>query len=313
MNPFPYSNTNKRYHTYHYFLTQKFGGKVAKISLNAGFTCPNIDGKKGTGGCTFCSSRGSGDFAGEAALSLEEQFQQGKGLLRPKWGEQVKYIPYLQAHTNTYAPLNRLKAVYQQAVALPGAVGLSIATRADCISRETVDYLQRLSTQTYVEVELGLQTIFDETARYINRCHSYKDFLKGYTLLKQRGIPVCIHIINGLPGENRDMMVKTAQEVGRLGAHSIKIHLLHVLKGTKMEQQLARGEFSLLSREEYVEIVCSQLERLPPELVVQRLTGDGDKAHLIGPMWSADKRRVLNEIDKELARRNSWQGKFWEE
>lgn len=308
MPPFIYSNTNKRYHTYNYFLTQKFGGKVAKISLDAGFTCPNIDGAKGVGGCTFCSSRGSGDFAGSPDCSLEQQFQQGKSLRQAKWG-QVKYIPYLQAHTNTYAPLAQLKQVYRQAMALPGAVGLSIATRADCISQETADYLQALSRETYLEVELGLQSIFDETGRKVNRCHTYDDFLKGFSMLRQRDIPVCIHIINGLPGETKEMMKATARAVGQLGAHSIKIHLLHVLQGTAIAQQLERGEFSLLSREEYVDIVCDQLELLPPEMVVQRLTGDGDKSILVGPMWSTDKRRVLNEIDKELVRRDSWQGK----
>ncbi len=307
-NPFRYSNTNKRYHTFTYFLEQKFGRKVAKISLDAGFTCPNIDGSKGVGGCTYCSARGSGDFAGDQSLSLREQFEQVRQVMNQKWPDAV-YIPYFQAHTNTYAPLEVLKEKFEEALSFPDVVGLAIATRADCITDEIADYLGELAQRTYLEVELGLQSVHDVTGERINRCHSYADFLEGYQKLADRGINICVHIIDGLPGEDREMMLETARRLSHLKLHSIKIHLLHVLKGTVMEQQLAEGQFRLLTREEYVGIVCDQLELLPPQIVIQRVTGDGERESLVGPEWSLKKLCVMNEIDKELVRRNSFQGK----
>lgn len=307
-NPFRYSNTNKRYHTFTYFLEQKFGRKVAKISLDAGFTCPNIDGSKGVGGCTYCSARGSGDFAGDQSLSLREQFEQVRQVMNQKWPDAV-YIPYFQAHTNTYAPLEVLKEKFEEALSFPDVMGLAIATRADCITDEIADYLGELAQRTYLEVELGLQSVHDVTGERINRCHSYADFLEGYQKLADRGINICVHIIDGLPGEDREMMLETARRLSHLKLHSIKIHLLHVLKGTVMEQQLAQGQFRLLTREEYVGIVCDQLELLPPQMVIQRVTGDGERESLVGPEWSLKKLCVMNEIDKELVRRNSFQGK----
>lgn len=307
-NPFRYSNTNKRYHTFTYFLEQKFGRKVAKISLDAGFTCPNIDGSKGVGGCTYCSARGSGDFAGDQSLSLREQFEQVRQVMNQKWPDAV-YIPYFQAHTNTYAPLEVLKEKFEEALSFPDVMGLAIATRADCITDEIADYLGELAQRTYLEVELGLQSVHDVTGERINRCHSYADFLEGYQKLADRGINICVHIIDGLPGEDREMMLETARRLSHLKLHSIKIHLLHVIKGTVMEQQLAEGQFRLLTREEYVGIVCDQLELLPPQMVIQRVTGDGERESLVGPEWSLKKLCVMNEIDKELVRRNSFQGK----
>lgn len=307
-NPFRYSNTNKRYHTFTYFLEQKFGRKVAKISLDAGFTCPNIDGSKGVGGCTYCSARGSGDFAGDQSLNLREQFEQVRQVMNQKWPDAV-YIPYFQAHTNTYAPLEVLKEKFEEALSFPDVMGLAIATRADCITDEIADYLGELAQRTYLEVELGLQSVHDVTGERINRCHSYADFLEGYQKLADRGINICVHIIDGLPGEDREMMLETARRLSHLHLHSIKIHLLHVLKGTVMEQQLAQGQFRLLTREEYVGIVCDQLELLPPQMVIQRVTGDGERESLVGPEWSLKKLCVMNEIDKELVRRNSFQGK----
>ena len=307
-NPFRYSNTNKRYHTFTYFLEQKFGRKVAKISLDAGFTCPNIDGSKGVGGCTYCSARGSGDFAGDQSLSLREQFEQVRQVMNQKWPDAV-YIPYFQAHTNTYAPLEVLKEKFEEALSFPDVMGLAIATRADCITDEIADYLGELAQRTYLEVELGLQSVHDVTGERINRCHSYADFLEGYQKLADRGINICVHIIDGLPGEDREMMLETARRLSHLKLHSIKIHLLHVLKGTVMEQQLAEGQFRLLTREEYVGIVCDQLELLPPQMVIQRVTGDGERESLVGPEWSLKKLCVMNEIDKELVRRNGFQGK----
>lgn len=306
-NLFLYSDDNKRYHTWNYHLRHKFGGKVCKIPLNAGFTCPNIDGTKGVGGCIYCSSSGSGDFAGNPGLDLVSQFAQVRENMHKKW-PQAKYIPYFQAHTNTYAPARILREKFEPVLAEENVVGLSIATRADALEDEVLDYLAELNQRTYLTVELGLQSIFDSTGKRINRCHTFAEFLAGYEALTRRGIPVCVHLINGLPGEDAEMMVKSACRVGELRPHCIKIHLLHILKGTSIARDYARGEVRVLSREEYVDIVVRQLEVIPPETVIQRLTGDGARDSLIAPLWSLKKFVVLNEIDKELLRRDTYQG-----
>lgn len=308
-NTFLYSDSNKRYYTYDYFLRQKFGQKVFKVTLDAGFTCPNIDGTRGVGGCTYCSARGSGDFAASPTLPIEEQYKSVREMMEKKW-EGGLCIPYFQAHTNTYAPLSVLKEKFEKALTLPNAVGLDIATRADCISDETAEYLKELNERTFLTVELGLQTIHDSTAEKINRCHTYEEFLKGYEKIK--GLNVCVHIINGLPGETHDMMLETAREIARLDPFMIKIHLLHIIEGTKMAEQYLAGAFELPTLEEYVSTVCDQLEVLSPETVIARVTGDGAPDSLIAPLWSRKKFVVMNEIDKELVRRNSTQGaKYW--
>ena len=307
---FKYSDDNKRYHTYNYYLRQKFGGKVIKVSLNGGFTCPNIDGTKGTGGCTYCSSLGSGDF-GRACEDIRTQFENVRSALLKKWHGGTMFIPYFQANTNTYAPIERLRALYEEALSLEGAVGLAVATRADAVSEEAADYLAELSHRTYLIVELGLQTVFDETGRRINRCHTYDDFLDGYKRLSERGINICVHLIDGLPGETHVMMLESARRVGLLRPHCIKLHLLHILKGTVMAEEYKRGEVTPLTRDEYVDIVCDQLELIPPETVIQRLTGDGARDSLIAPLWSLKKFEVLNAVDAELARRHSYQGRLF--
>jgi len=309
-NPFPFSDTNKRYHTWDYHLKQKFGGKTFKVSLNAGFGCPNQDGTKGFGGCTYCSAHGSGDFAGNPQEDIVTQFEQIKEVMLNKWPDANRFIGYFQAYTNTYAPLSVLKEKYEAILAQPGVAGLSIATRADCLPDDVVEYLAELNQRTYLIVELGLQSVSDVTGERIRRGHTYQEFLDGFWKLHRHGILVCVHIINGLPGETHDDMLHTVRELGKLPIHAIKIHLLHVIKGTAIAEELERGEFSLMTMEEYIETVCDQLELLPPEVIIQRLTGDGDRNTLIGPMWSMNKKAVMNGIDKELVRRNSWQGKL---
>ncbi len=309
-NPFPYTLDNKRYHTQNYELRKIFGEKVCKISLDGGFTCPNLDGSKGVGGCTYCSGRGSGDFTQSALLPIEEQWRIQQETMYRKWPGSG-CIAYFQAHTNTYAPLPRLKELYETALAQPGCVGLDIATRADCLSEEVCDYLAQLNQRCWLLVELGLQSTFDDTGEKINRCHSYAEFLEGYQRLKQRGIRVCIHLINGLPGEDHQRMVENVRRISHLGMYAVKLHLLYILKGTQMAREYQQGKVKMLTREEYVSIVCDQLELLPPQTVIHRLTGDGKKEDLIGPLWSLKKFCVLNEIDKELVRRNSWQGKYY--
>ncbi|MCM1024202.1 MAG: TIGR01212 family radical SAM protein [Prevotella sp.] len=304
----PDPETGKRYNAQSSYLKRRFGKKTVKVSLNGGFTCPNRDGSKGTDGCAYCSAKGSGDFGGNPAESVSAQFEDVRSRLEKKWGTDLLYIPYFQANTGTYAPLERLKALYEEALAQKNAVGLAIATRPDCISAETADYLGGLAERTYLTVELGLQTIHDRTAAGLNRCHTYRDFLYGFRLLRSRGVNVCVHIINGLPGETRRMMLETAEALADLDIHGIKIHLLHIIRGTALAERYERGEFSVLEPEEYAEIVCDQLELLPPSAVIERLTGDGDKRELIAPVKSTNKKAILNSIDKELRRRGTVQG-----
>ena len=307
MNRFEFSDDNKRYHTYNYYLKHRFGQKVFKVPLNVDLGCPNRDGTKGVGGCIFCSAKMSGDFAGNPWDDIETQFNQIRAKMHNKWQEGL-YIPYFQAGSNTYSDVETLKRMYETALSFENVVGLSIATRADCITEEIAALLQDISKRTYLTVELGLQSVHDETARLCNRCHSYEDFLKGFEMVKSRGINVCVHIINGLPFESREMMIETAETVGRLGIHSIKIHLLHILKGTRLGEMYENGEFEALEMEDYVDIVCEQLERLPEDVIIQRVTGDGAKDDLIAPLWSLKKFCVMNEIDKKMARENLCQG-----
>lgn len=306
-NPFENSDTNKRYYTYDCYLKRRFGKKCVKIALDGGFTCPNIDGTISLGGCIFCSEKGSGDHTPPCTLPISEQFEMGKKAVSGKWND-VYYIPYFQAHTNTYAPLDVLKKKFDEALRLENTVGLSISTRPDCLENDVLDYLKELSQKTYLTVELGLQSIHDDTLKRINRGHTYSQFEEGYYKLTERGINVCIHIINGLPGENHAMMLETADKIAYLHPHALKIHLLYILKNTVLGEMYMRGEFKALTLNEYVKTVCDQLERLPKDIVIERVTGDGVKDDLIAPLWSIKKTIVTNEIDKELVKRSSFQG-----
>lgn len=304
---FIYSDDNKRYHTYNYHLRHKFGKKVFKVPLNVDLGCPNRDGTKGVGGCIFCSAKMSGDFAGNPCDDIKTQFVEIKEKMHHKWQEGL-YIPYFQAGSNTYADVDTLRNMYYTALGFENVVGLSIATRADCINEEIADLLEEISKKTYLTVEIGLQSIYDKTAQLCNRCHTYADFLAGFKILKERGINVCVHIINGLPYETKDMMINTAKTLGELSVHSIKIHLLHILKNTALANMYANGDFKAMTLEDYVDTVCKQLEVLPPEVIIQRVTGDGAKDDLIAPLWSLKKFCVMNEIDKKMARDNICQG-----
>lgn len=305
-NKFTYTLDNKRYHTWNYHLHRKFGCKVFKVALNGGFTCPNIDGTRGRGGCIYCLS-GSGDFAGDPAHSILTQFEEVKSKMHEKWPE-AKYIPYFQAHTNTYAPASVLRERFEPVLSQPNVVGISIATRADCLEDDVLDYLSEINTRTYLIVELGLQTIHDKTGELINRCHTYAEFLVGYKKLTDLGINVCVHLIDGLPHETHEMMLESARAVARLKPHCVKLHLLHVLKGTRLAEMYERGEFRTMSMEEYAETVVDQLELFPEETVIQRVTGDGGWNTLIAPKWSLKKFVVMNEIDKLMVKRNTYQG-----
>lgn len=309
-NPFLYSDTNKRYYTYDYYLRKTFGGKCAKLPLDAGFTCPNVDGRCGRGGCIYCSDRGSGDFAPSARLSIAAQIAEQKANFARKW-DISRCIAYFQARTNTYAPLEVLREKFEEALNEEGIVGLNIATRADCLAEDVVDYLAELSTRTVLTVELGLQTSCDATAVRINRGHTYADFCRGFSLLRQRAprANICVHLIFGLPDEDDAIMMKTVRDVAALHPDQVKLHLLHVLRGTRLARLYEEGSYVPLEREHYIRLVADALELLPPDVVIGRLTGDGAKEELLAPLWSCKKTTVINDIDKLLYQRNSWQGK----
>ncbi len=307
---FLYSDSNKRYHTLDYFYRHKFGCKVFKVSLNAGFTCPNIDGTFGTRGCIYCSPLGSGEFAGCSKDSLVKQFNDIKAVMNNKWSG--KYIGYFQARTNTYAPVSVLREKYESILALDDVVGINIATRPDSITDLCLDYLDDLNKRTFLTVELGLQSIHESTNKLINRCHTLECFVDMVNKLRSRNINVVVHIINGLPYETHDMMIDTIKFINKLDMQGVKIHMLHIVKNTELAKMYKEKPFHILSREEYVNIVCDQLELLRPEIVINRITGDPKKEDLVEPSWLLKKFCVLNEIDKELVRRDSWQGKYIE-
>ncbi len=301
----------KPYYSLDRYFKDKYGAKVFKVSLNAGFTCPNIDGNKGTGGCTYCSSSGSGDFAGNPEDSLLRQFDEIVEMMHKKWKNANLYMPYFQAHTNTYAPVSKLKECFEQFVGKEGVVGLDIATRSDALPEDVLDYLEDLSQRTDVIVELGLQSVWDKTGERINRCMSYEEFLLGYNALKKRNIKVCVHLINGLPGETEEMMIHSAKEVAKLKPDFVKLHLLHVIKGTKLAKEYERGEFDTLSMDEYISIIIKQLEVLSPDTCIARLTGDGKRSELIAPLWSLKKFEVLNAIEREMKETGTYQGRLY--
>lgn len=304
---FKYSNSNKRYYTLDYFYKTKFNSKVFKVSLNAGFTCPNKDGKVGIGGCIYCSKTGSGEYAGDIKKDLITQFNEVKEMMLKKWPK-AKYIGYFQANTNTYAPIDVLKEKYETILNLDNVVGLNIATRPDSITKECLDYLEELAKKTYLTIELGLQTIHDKTSKFINRCHTLECFEDMVKELRKRNINVVVHIINGLPYETKEMMIDTVKYLSNLDLQGIKIHMLSILKDTKLAEIYKLENFKLITRDEYINIVCDQLEYLREDIVVNRITGDPKVSDLIEPDWLVKKVTILNDIDKEMARRNTYQG-----
>ncbi len=299
---FLYSTDNKRYHTLAYHNRVTYGGRVMKASLDAGCTCPNRDGSLSRGGCIFCD-RGSRYFSG--AGPIPEQLEAERQRIRKKWPE-ARLIAYFQAGTNTYGDLTARKRDWESALQSPDVVGISIATRPDCLAEPVLEALTQLDRKTHLTVELGLQTVHDCTE--IGKNCSFLDFLRGYEALSQRGIRVCVHLIDGLPGESREMMLESARQVGLLRPGGIKIHLLHVNEGTALAELWRRGRYVPMKKEQYVETVAEQLRYFPPETVMERLTGDGDRRVLLAPLWSRDKRSVLGAIDQILAKKDWMQG-----
>lgn len=307
MNTFSYTLDNKRYHTYNYYLKNKYHQKIAKVALNADFTCPNRDGKKGYGGCIFCSSSGSGDYAGDINDSLQLQFEKIAAIMQNKWPH-CAYIAYFQANTNTYGPLEKIKKMIQPFLNNDSVKGIALATRPDCLSEETVKYLSNINKIKDVYIELGLQTIHDKTSQLINRGHTYQEFLDGLALLRKYNLEVCVHIINGLPFETKEMMLETAKVVGKLDIQAIKIHMLYVIKNTILEKMYHNNEFQLLTRQEYIDLVVEQLRYIPENIVIERLTGDGKVDDLVAPLWSIKKVTIINDIDKKMKELDIYQG-----
>ena len=304
---FKYTLDNKRYHTLNYFYKNKFGIKVFKVSLNGGFSCPNLDGTLGYGGCIYCSKSGSGEFGGDIHKSLTEQFMEIKEVVN-KRHIPCKYIGYFQARTNTYAPVDVLRKKYEEVLKIDDVIGLNIATRCDAISDECLNYLEELNKRTFLTIELGLQTIHKKTTEIINRCHTLDEFDEMVKKLRERNINVLVHIINGLPFESEEMMLDTVRHLNKLDIQGIKIHMLHIIKDTEMARLYEKTKFHILSKEEYIDIVIKQLELLNPKIVINRITSDPDKDLLVEPMWLCDKCQLLNDIDKEMKKRNTYQG-----
>ena len=306
------SSQSRPFRTVTDYYQAKFGMKVIKIALNGGFTCPNRDGTLSTKGCLYCSEMGSGEFAGKPLDPLDVQFAKGKALMSIKWPN-GKYIAYFQANTNTYGPVEKLRSLFESALVLdPNIVGLAIATRPDCLNDEILDLLTELNQKTYLSIELGLQTIHYETATLINRGHTLQQFELAVKQLRSRGIEVVVHIINGLPKETPAMMMETIQYLNRQDIQGIKIHMLYLLKNTEIAKLYRDHPFHLLTKEEYVFIVVDQIEHLRSDIIIHRLTGDAPRNQLLAPKWTLQKIVVNNEIDQELRRRQSNQGKRWQ-
>lgn len=297
----------KRYYTLNSFLRHKFGEKVFKISIDGGFTCPNRDGKVAKGGCIFCSEHGSGDFAGSRLLSISDQFDNVKDMMEKKW-HSGKYIAYFQAYTNTYAPVDELRRKYEEAISKEGVVALAIATRPDCVSEEVLDLLEEMSKKLYIWVELGLQTSNDKTAEIINRGYKLEVFDDAVKRLRSRNIDVVAHAIFGLPGETEDDMIATVDHLAHSDIQGIKLHLLHLMKHTRLVKLYEEGKLQFLEKDQYVNLICKAITRIPDHIVIHRLTGDAPRQSLIGPMWSLKKWEVLNAIDDCMGKNNYYQG-----
>ncbi|MBL7180167.1 MAG: TIGR01212 family radical SAM protein [Desulfobacterales bacterium] len=303
------ADPDKRYYDFNTYLRNMFGCRVQKITIDAGFSCPNRDGKISTHGCIFCNARGSGTGAYAKGLSVTDQIIQGKQALAERY-KAKKFIAYFQSFSNTYAPLPRLESLYREALAVEDVVGLSIGTRPDCVDMQILALLQDYVKKYLIWIEYGLQSAHDATLARINRGHDVKCFSKAVAATRNRGIKICAHVILGLPREEKSHMLATADAIADMGIDGIKIHLLYVVKGTKLADFYGTERYKCLGQQEYVDLVCDFLERLPKNMVIQRLTGDPHPQELVAPLWSLQKAETLNLIRETLKKRNSWQGKL---
>ena len=300
----------KRYNDLNTYLRNIFGCRVQKITIDAGFSCPNRDGKIATGGCIYCNARGSGTGAHARGLSVTDQIIQGKKALSKRY-KAKKFIAYFQAFSNTYAPLDMLENLYKEALAIDDVVGLSIGTRPDCVNEPLLALLEDYGKKHLIWIEYGLQTAHDKTLVFINRGHDFKCFVAAVDATKKRGVKICAHVILGLPSESRKQMLETAEAIADLGIDGVKIHLLYVVRGTKLADLYDQGRYKCLKQRDYVDLVCDFLERLPQDMVIQRLTGDPHPEELVAPIWSLKKAETLALINQTLEKRDSWQGKHY--
>lgn len=298
---------DKRYHTLDYELKKTFGEKAIKLSIDGGFTCPNRDGTIGKKGCIFCSERGSGEFTSDKHKSITEQITEQKQIMSKKWMSNT-YIAYFQNYTNTYDTVENLRIKFDEALNCPNIKGLAIATRPDCINEEIADLLSKINSKTFLWIELGLQTINDNTAEFLRRGYTLSQFNNAVNILKIKNIKVVAHLIIGLPGESKTQIIDSVKYISDLNIWGIKLHMLHIIRNTDLEVYYNKNNFKILSQEEYVNIICDALECLNPNIVIHRLTGDGKKSDLIEPLWSLNKLKVLSDIDMELKKRQSKQG-----
>ena len=300
-----------RYFAYNFYLRHKFGQRVQKVSLDAGFTCPNVDGTVAVGGCVFCDNRSFSPSRRVPRTQIRGQLEDG--IRRLKWRYNVdKFLAYFQPATNTYAPVERLRPLYEQALEHPAVVGMAIGTRPDCVPDETIDLLAELAGRTYLSVEYGMQTIHDRSLDWMNRGHHHDAFVDAVERSRNRGFEICAHVILGLPGESHEDMLATARELSRLQVDSVKVHNLYAVKNTPLAEWVERGEVTLMERDAYVQTVVDVLELLPPSCLVERVSGDAPPKYLIGPAWCLDKPGLRSALEAEFERRDTWQGRLWQ-
>jgi radical SAM protein (TIGR01212 family) len=298
-----------RYYSYNHALGQRFQHRVQKVSLDAGFTCPNVDGTVAKGGCTFCDNRSFSPSRRLPRAGILGQIDQSIVRMRNRYKQCEHFIAYFQPATNTYAPVEKLRPLYEAALAHPQVVGLAIGTRSDCVPDDVLDLLAEFATRTYVSVEYGMQTMHDRSLDWMNRGHHHDSFLDAVERSRGRGFELCAHVMLGLPGESHDDMLATARELARVNIDAVKIHNLYCVKNTRLAEQVAAGEVTLMGRDDYVETVVDFLELLPPTMVVERISGDAPPDYFIGPSWCLDKAAVKRAIEAEFDRRDTWQGK----
>lgn len=309
---FKYSFDNKRYHTYNYYLKSTYHNKVAKIAIDANFTCPNRDGTKSSGGCIFCNAVGSSDFSSVYTGDLLKQYKDYKNTyIDPKWPNAFT-IPYFQAFSNTYGPLSKIKNMIEPFLKLEEVKEISLATRSDCLTEEIINYLNSLTSKIEVWLEIGVQTSNNESLKLMNKGETFEEIKNNLKLLDNTDIKVCLHIINGMPNETEKDMLKTINDISEIRYHAIKFHMLEVLKGTKLAKLYEENPFHILTRDEYLDILIKQLEMLPPEIIIERINGDASKEELIAPLWISNKTDFRNQLDMEMARRDTYQGKKYE-
>ena len=311
-NDFKYSFNEKRYHTFNYYLKTTYNCKVAKVILDAGFSCPNRDGKKAYGGCIFCSQSGSGDSNNYSSQDILKQYENNKKIMDNKWPNAL-YIPYFQSYSNTYGPLEKIKNMLQPFIHNDEVCEIAISTRCDCLEDDVLQFLNTLTKYKPIWIELGLQTSNDHTGEIINRQYTFDDFKNALNRLNDTNIKTCVHIMNGLPFESKDDMLQTVKDISHLNFDGIKIHMLHIIKDTTLAYLYEKNHYDLISRDEYIELIVKQLELLKPEVIIQRLTGDPIANDLIEPKWLLNKTTILNDIDKLMRKLDIYQGKYYEQ